>query len=544
MTNLSHPEELISASITGDLTDAERGDLDRHLASCARCRQTLASFAADRQLLTGLRRESAPRDLGARVRTGVASGRSARPGWWRPSSLLAGALSIVAVGALGGIALANGWFTNLEVASTTQTPIASVAATPASSAVASETPAPSGTPEATPSPTPTPEPLAGQVGNGYINYLQLSGAPADLTMELGTYDPVRELSEAVQADFGAPRGAPLAISLAPSYGWIAYQTRIGEKGTSDVWAYNLADARTVLLGETEDSAFGRRMSWSTDGRFLAFTIVDFEQGDGPDAAIFDTQGEEVRTLTDTDDLYAGSFDGERLWLSRAAASPTSYLVPLDGDLGDLEAAAIRSVPDAFMPLLAPDGSRVIAWGGEMAAVEPGWAIASAGMLYLAEYDGGFDMTEARQLFADIPVEQNALVAASVSWSFDSDWFAVWGAAWEGTPLSTPDARFPDGERVYVGQATGSLITSSSTAGPSGAIVDVTYVDLRESPFSSDLPTIAVTQQLDAGAEGGGSAATAKVLLTAAGGSDSSLEIGDGTSWAGPVFYVPQGDEGR
>ena len=118
MNNSLHPEELISASVTGDLTDVKRTELNRHLASCARCREQLAAITADRPLLAGLRRESAPRDLGARVRTGVPSSRAARPGWWRPSSLLAGALSIVAVGTLAAIAVASGWFTPPQVAST------------------------------------------------------------------------------------------------------------------------------------------------------------------------------------------------------------------------------------------------------------------------------------------------------------------------------------------------------------------------------------------------------------------------------------------
>ena len=68
MTNPMHPEELISASLTGDLSDAERADLDRHLAGCARCRDLLSAMTADRQLLAGLRRESAPRRQGAPVR--------------------------------------------------------------------------------------------------------------------------------------------------------------------------------------------------------------------------------------------------------------------------------------------------------------------------------------------------------------------------------------------------------------------------------------------------------------------------------------------
>ena len=42
----NHVDELISASLTGDLTDAERVDLDAHLVRCETCRNTLAAFTA------------------------------------------------------------------------------------------------------------------------------------------------------------------------------------------------------------------------------------------------------------------------------------------------------------------------------------------------------------------------------------------------------------------------------------------------------------------------------------------------------------------
>lgn len=542
MNSSLHPEELISGSLTGDLTDVERGELNRHLASCARCRELLASMTADRQLLAGLRRESAPRDLGARVRTGVPSSRAARPGWWRPSSLLAGALSIVAVAALAGIAVASGWFTPPQVATTPPaTPSIQATATPGPS----ESGAPSATPSPSPSPSPTPAPLAGTIGHGYINYLEMSGQPGSLVTELGTYDAERQLSETQAADFGDASGPAVVISLSPDYQWIVYQTQVGQKGTNAVWAYNLRLAETVELGETEGSTFGRRMSWSADGRFLAFTLVDVDNGGGPNAAIFDTDSEEVRALTDSNDVYAGSFDGERLWISRAAPSPTSYLVPLDADLADLESAAITTVPDVFLPLISPNARRVIVWAGEMQPAEPGWRVATAGMLYVADYSGSIDLGAARPLFSDLePIDPDALVSANVSWSFDSNWFAVWNATWEGQPHGTDERPYPAPDRVYVARASDAqLISEGSAVGPTGAIVDVTYVDLRESPFNSDLPTIAVTVQLDAGSEGGQSAATAKVHLAPAGGTDAVLpEIGDGTTWAGPVFYVPQGDE--
>jgi len=42
----NHVDELISASLTGDLTDAERLELNAHLVRCETCRATLAAFTA------------------------------------------------------------------------------------------------------------------------------------------------------------------------------------------------------------------------------------------------------------------------------------------------------------------------------------------------------------------------------------------------------------------------------------------------------------------------------------------------------------------
>ncbi len=105
-------EELISASLTGDLTAAERQRLDAHLDSCGHCRATLAAFADQRRIMAGLRHVAPPRDLGARVRTGIEYGRriASVPWWRRPAVMFAGvggSLAAVA-GALLALVLLNG----------------------------------------------------------------------------------------------------------------------------------------------------------------------------------------------------------------------------------------------------------------------------------------------------------------------------------------------------------------------------------------------------------------------------------------------------
>ena len=88
-------EELISASLQGDLTADERRRLDAHLDGCEQCRQTLAAFSDQRRMLAGLRHVAPPRDLGARVRAGIEYG--SVPWWRKPTTIFtAGFLMLAA----------------------------------------------------------------------------------------------------------------------------------------------------------------------------------------------------------------------------------------------------------------------------------------------------------------------------------------------------------------------------------------------------------------------------------------------------------------
>src|SRR5688572_19721543 len=103
-------EELISASLHGELSAVERQRLDAHLDTCAECRATLAAFAEQRRIMAGLRHVAPPRDLGARVRYGIERGRHADIPWWRRPAVLfvgvGGSLAAVA-GALLALVLLN-----------------------------------------------------------------------------------------------------------------------------------------------------------------------------------------------------------------------------------------------------------------------------------------------------------------------------------------------------------------------------------------------------------------------------------------------------
>ena len=105
-------EELISASLQGDLTEDERRRLDAHLDGCDQCRQTLAAFSDQRRIVAGLRHVAPPRDLGARVRAGVES--ASIPWWRKPTTIftaVGGTLAAV-TGALLALVVLNGTTTS------------------------------------------------------------------------------------------------------------------------------------------------------------------------------------------------------------------------------------------------------------------------------------------------------------------------------------------------------------------------------------------------------------------------------------------------
>jgi anti-sigma factor RsiW len=138
-----HPDELLSASVSGDLTAAERRELNEHLAVCADCRATLDAYTTQRQLLSGMRQVQPPRDLAPRVRAGIESGRFGAPWWRRPGGIFAAAASLATVGAAAVLAV-------ILVGNLRTGPVASSSspATSPSAATASESTAATPTPEA------------------------------------------------------------------------------------------------------------------------------------------------------------------------------------------------------------------------------------------------------------------------------------------------------------------------------------------------------------------------------------------------------------
>lgn len=453
-----HPDELLSDSLTGDLTDVERAQLDAHLASCPACRETLAAFAEQRRLVSGMRHVPPPRDLGARVRSGIESGRFPAPSWWRRRGALVGiggSLAAVAAGVLAFVVISNLRLPEMAQSGSPQ-------------ATASASSEPTASLDATPSPTSSaPPPVAADPNpvGALVYTVEMPEARLELVTAEGT-EPIPVESH----------GTPTDATLSPDGDWVAFALLGEGTGLVDTYAYRISDGTLVPLTQQGlDSPF-LRFVWSPEGSVLAYTAL--AQDGTADAWLFYPASGDIRPLTQSGNAFAASFDGgdgsnARLWVSAAAeGSASSYrlAVPLTpGDrpaYDDPSSAADQSAEGAFLPMLnaAARPSWAAVWRGEMAQDEGGWHFARGGMLYMVpEVDGSFDLAGGgEQVFSSLSVQQNgaAFASARFEWSPDGDGFAVWDAQWTGTEEGVG---FPDPQRVYfghVGDGSGELITAA------------------------------------------------------------------------------------
>ncbi|MEO8639076.1 MAG: zf-HC2 domain-containing protein [Chloroflexota bacterium] len=467
----NHVDELISASLTGDLTDAERVELDSHLVRCETCRNTLAAFTTERRILSGLPVVEPPRDLGVRVLTGIESGRLA-PWWRRPGGLIAIGASAAAVAAA---ILAVVVFQNLDLG-----PVGHESASPDTSASG----APSGSPDASVVPSVQPSLPPTFLASGELGYLSLTGAPLE-ALSLSFIDDATGAS----IDAGTVSGPPIEASLSPDGQWLAYITQKGETGANEVWALHLTDGNVTHLGCTSSAPFTDRLAWSPDSRYVAYTLVGVDLGpdagcqaasDGADAWLFDSINGRNERVTATGDVYVSDFapaavsEGEfSLWLSHAAPQPWSEARSAvdDGLLPGEE-----RIDGVFLPLLAPDGSRAIFWSGTMTSNGGSWHFSVGGMPQLSRdfrSAGPASPWVGTQLFTDlVPVGGEAFASGDFAWGPDSDEFAFWDGAWTG-PKQSADGTYPSQTDVYTGRVSGGLLSQASRAGLE--LVDGTWI---------------------------------------------------------------------
>lgn len=507
-------EELISASLHNELNPAERDRLNAHLDVCERCRETLAAFANQRRIIAGLHHVPPPRDLGARVRAGIERGFGRVPWWRRPQVALAGiggGLALVAGAVLGIVMLNMGHTAPVGQAS----PSLAVAASP--SEAPSATPLPTLPPPASGGPAPTlnaspsaapsvePEPRV---------FLALTGPVDDpiLTIRNGS-------SGATMATADAPSGYPIATTLSPDGQWLAYMTTVGESGMVQVNATRLSEgspsdepgarppiASPVAVGETvtlgtgvQGSPFLEHLSWSPESLYLAFTLAD-PAGTGTDAWVFEPQTGNVSRLTDTGSAYAGSWvpfdaDTSLLWVSTAGDAPTSTLIAFHDDggpivAGDPNDSPYPSAQNVFQPLISPNGAFVIFWSGRMTPAGNDWTFSEGGSPWLAENksdgQGGYQFTNARELFSDLTIGRDAFASAAITWGGDGDAYAVWDTGWTGLPQSG-SGTYPDPARVYFGHATDARGLTQDHAIDQGDLPpDAFVVDVAVSPTGRHL----------------------------------------------------------
>jgi len=501
-------EELISASLHGDLSDQERHSLDAHLDGCERCRETLAVFSDQRRIVAGLRHLAPPRDLEARVRTGVQVTSAAQPWWRRPPAVFAGiggGLAVVA-GALLALAILNGPTEDSPLGQPTMTPAATAPAP--SATVPAPTLAPIGTPAASPAPTASlaPAPTATPVERSPEPdaYLAVTGP---LDNQLLTVQPGPTGEGVTEAD--APSGPPIAAEISPDGQWVAYLSEKGLSGFNEVRALRVAETpeatdgtepvrshvavgETLILGEgVAGSPFVEHLFWSPDSRYLAFTLIDIEGG-GTDVWIFQPADGSVSQLTDVGNAYAGSWavggaGSSLLWVSTAGETPQSHLLMFHDDAGEIRPgdpadSPFASASNVFQPLLSPNGTLVIYWTGRMDRSGDEWVFTEGGAPWLAmnvnDGGAGYEFESSREVFTDVTVGQSAFTSAAISWGLDSDAFAVWDAEWTGIPQA-PSGEYPDPRRVYLGRATDARHVTRTHALDAGDVpTDATVVDVK------------------------------------------------------------------
>lgn len=556
-------DELISASLSEDLTAAERQRLDTHLAGCSSCRATLTAYQDQRMAIAGLRHQPAPRDLDARVRTGIERGRLATPPWWRRPAIIfggvGGGLAAIA-GALLAFVILNGSDGGLPLGNASPTP--TTFSSPSSTAPVSPTPGATSMTSASPPPPSMPAPTASPIDASPEPdlFIALTG-PIDnqaLTIRVG------ETGEtAIEAD--TPAGPPIAAEISPDGRWLAYITQLGESGLNEVRATLVADPApdapsvlatgdTVVLGRTEaGSPFLEQMTWSADSSAMAFTVRD-PDGGGTDVWVFDAVGGAARQLTDTGNAYAGSWvagdaDTSLLWVSVAGSTPRSYLMSVPEDSVPIEPAdpadsRYPSAENVFQPLVTPNGRLVIFWTGRMEQSGSEWLFAEGGSPWLAESSedgsGGYEFVDARRVFSDLTIGRDAFASAAISWGPDGDAFVIWDTAWTGISQAPSGDFYPNAADIYFGRATDPRgLTRSHAIDDADLADDARPVDVKVSPTGRHLVVSAARPR-------GGvlDAATADLLLiTRNTGSLADVVEVLGSAdrgWFGPAVFAAPG----
>jgi hypothetical protein len=540
-----HDDELISASLTGDLSESEQAALNRHLADCPRCRDTLAAFSDERRLISGMRHVPAPPDLGARVRAGIERGSKGSLPWWRRRALMIGAGASVATvaAAVMAVLVIGNLPRGPETGQLSNTPL------PSSSALPSTGPSASADQTTEPIPTPTVNPQA-FLHPGELGYFSMTGG----SLEKPKLSFIKnETGESVEAD--APSGPPIAAALSPDAEWIAYITEIGETGMNQVWALHLTNGETTRLGCSEAGPFSDRLLWSDDSGFVAFTlrVARAQLGDTYDCGLaepgaagtsdvwlFRTGSREVSQLTVSGDAFGADTDqslqgATPVLVSHAAETPWTDVAWVPGPLGSSPDADERVRYDGvFLPLKAPIGELAVYWSGSMSRPPDGaWQFTTGGIPQVGTLSTS-GPTEGTPLFADLATPGGAgFEDGHFGWGEDGDLIAFWAGRWNGTPQGDD---YPSELAAYAGRVTSGGLTMASRleipADPDGArIISITFQP-------DGVRAVASVGQTSAGI---GDPASADLYLVPINGG-KAVSLGGASNpppWDGPAVYGPK-----
>jgi hypothetical protein len=538
-----HPDELISASLTGDLSVAEQEALDGHLADCARCSETLAAFKEERRLISGMRHAAPPRDLGARVRTGIERGRSGSQPWWRQTPLLVAAtasLAAVAAGVLGFVVL-----TNVRPPEVAQgTPSASASSDISSSV--EPTAEISATPEPTPTATVNPQAF---LRPGELGYFSMTGGSQEAPKLTFVKNANGQAVEAMEA----PSGPPIGAALSPDAEWIAYITEIAESGANQVWALHLTDGETIRLGCAAAGPFADRLLWSDESELLAYTLTAIDLGStydcgagDPDRAgstdvwVFRTDTREVTRITDSGDAFAADIGHQLegatpILVSHAAETPWTDYVWVKGTSGigpDVD-ESIR-IDGVFLPLLSPFGEQAIYWTGSMSRSEQDgvWQFTTGGLPEVGQLNPAGE-SERMPLFADLSGRGgDGFQDGHFGWGADGDLVAFWGGLWTGSPQGED---YPSELAAYAGRLTeGGLSRDSRIDIPLDA-ESARIISVAVQPDG-----VSVVVSVGDASRGIGDPGSANLYRVPIGGGDATKLGGatDSAPWDGPAVFGP------
>ena len=196
--------------------------------------------------------------------------------------------------------------------------------------------------------------------------------------------------------------------------------------------------------------------------------------------------------------------------------------------------------NVFQPLLSPNGALAIYWTGRMELVGGNWGFSQGGTPVLAEHRPLDDEAEAtfpnaRQLFSDLTIDQQAFVSAAITWGLDGDAFAVSETVWQGDDQGTT-ALYPDVNRVYFGHATdGRGLTEGHALDPNDLPEGWSVIDVKVSPTGHHLLVMVEEPRAGDLAE-----PTARLLLITRNTGQVADVVedvaSDGGPWVGPAVF--------